>query len=627
MDNQLLNHETIPTSFGTVIHQEDKEIFTFSDVETHKLAEKWNFTLVGKFSQGIPEVKYIRKLLDSLKLKGTVNIHILNIKHVLLIFSHEEDFSKLWLHPLWHIESFIMRMFRWSPRFSVHRESSIVLVWIKLPGLPIHLYDKRALLSIAKLIGQPIQIFKKTALQAKLLVALICVGLDITKPPKDCVLLCINSEIRSQKVVYESSPKYCIRCYHLGHTVDSCYIIGNALRPVKQVQEASLPQDLPDPEVSKPSTNDTSIPEHTINHSETISQVNVSQINVPSKDIISPITTHENQFAFLQVDTENLEVPPPKSSSPPKSGPSHNSGASPVSGSSHNCGSHPVSIHPESGIISMSKAPHPDSPSSSKQPLEDSLVNVLCKLDLELAESQAKKTNGFTQKWGGDILVERDHDQLLYVQLSSALFPCNLYASFVYAKCTRRDRRPLWDELRDISAFLEDNPWVVGGDFNCFVFDSVRTGSDTNRSLDMAEFSELISNCGFIDPGCTGVSLHTWVRNGLFERPDRFLLSPDWHGTFPKSSVTHLSRVWSDHAPLLLQASLSITKPIALFRHVFGDIFANLNAVEFVVHTAKMNCDASPTPTHLVALRKATAKLTLATKIEGDFWHQKSSCK
>ncbi|KAK6141820.1 hypothetical protein DH2020_024436 [Rehmannia glutinosa] len=80
-----------------------------------------------------------------------------------------------------------------------------------------------------------------------------------------------------------------------------------------------------------------------------------------------------------------------------------------------------------------------------------------------------------------------------------------IHAGFVYAKYSRWDRGPLRDSLGNLSTALDNCHWDVRGDFNCFINDSERTGSQTNRTHDMEEFSELIADCGFSNPihGCT----------------------------------------------------------------------------------------------------------------------------
>ncbi|KAL0445293.1 UNVERIFIED_CONTAM: hypothetical protein Slati_2252000 [Sesamum latifolium] len=92
-----------------------------------------------------------------LGLKGTVNVGRLNLKHVIIRLSNEEDFTRLWLRGEWMFDSFHMRVFKWSPDFDPQIESPIALVWIRLPGLSIHLFEKNALFTFAAKIGKPLE--------------------------------------------------------------------------------------------------------------------------------------------------------------------------------------------------------------------------------------------------------------------------------------------------------------------------------------------------------------------------------------------------------------------------------------------------------------------------------------
>ncbi|KAL0448788.1 UNVERIFIED_CONTAM: hypothetical protein Slati_1435200 [Sesamum latifolium] len=115
----------------------------YSSEETKYLASRLKFSLVGKFSHGLPNLNFLRNRIIKLGLKGTVNVGRLNFKHVLIRLNNEEDFSRLWLRGEWTFDNFHMRVFKWSPDFDPQTESPIAPVWIKLPGLPVHLFEKK----------------------------------------------------------------------------------------------------------------------------------------------------------------------------------------------------------------------------------------------------------------------------------------------------------------------------------------------------------------------------------------------------------------------------------------------------------------------------------------------------
>ena len=72
-----------------------------------------------------------------------------------------------------------MGLFKWSPVFSVDVESPIAPVWVSLPGLPIHYFAKGALFSIARLIGEPLNMDTSTVALVRPSVARVCVEVNL----------------------------------------------------------------------------------------------------------------------------------------------------------------------------------------------------------------------------------------------------------------------------------------------------------------------------------------------------------------------------------------------------------------------------------------------------------------
>lgn len=267
----------------------------------------------------------------------------------------------------------------------------------------------------------------------------------------------------------------------------------------------------------------------------------------------------------------------------------------------------------------------------------------------------------------------QDTDQLLHVRISSGLFPRPFELTAVYAKCTRMERRELWDSFKSLAESVGDAPWLAGGDFNCILHESERIGGLSDRRLDMEEFGDMVSDCGLTDAGFSG-SPFTWERNGLKERLDMMFYSDQWLDMFPMISVSHLSRTWSDHAPMLITADAQLERLPSAFRfqsmwvrhtdfqrtvaqvwgfpchetgmlrlqtklrrlkqtlkwwnwNVFGDIFKKKQQAGQAVLEAEQIYDRDPNPLTRMILKKATAELNLILHMEEDFWRQKSACR
>lgn len=136
-----------------------------------------------------------------------------------------------------------MRLFKWTLAFRCYEESSIVLVWISLPYLPIHyLSSKDALFAIASTIGKPLRVNHATATVTKPTMARILVEYDIAMPL--ILEIWIGEEDLSfwQDVMFENVPTYYSACKHLGHADGDCYIANPHMRKPPRQKEKVKPQ-------------------------------------------------------------------------------------------------------------------------------------------------------------------------------------------------------------------------------------------------------------------------------------------------------------------------------------------------------------------------------------------------
>ncbi|KAL6565178.1 hypothetical protein OROMI_016628 [Orobanche minor] len=197
------------------------------------------------------------------------------------------------------------------------------------------------------------------------------------------------------------------------------------------------------------------------------------------------------------------------------------------------------------------------------------------------------------------------------------------------------------------------------------------TGGGSAR--DMEEFNDVLLNSSLTDGGFVG-SPYTWYSDGVWQRLDRILISPEWYTTFPFLSIRHLPKYKSDHNSLLCQFSNIISKPKSSFRfqnmwvkhHLFlptvkeswdlysnsrgmlklleklsrlkytlkewnklefGNIFDKIDEAQYAVDVAENNFDLDPNTLNLVHLKKMNANLTLTLSMEEVFWKQKSHVK
>ncbi|EOX98243.1 Uncharacterized protein TCM_007050 [Theobroma cacao] len=140
----------------------------------------------------MPRLTDIRKSFVGLGLSGAYNVRWMNYKHILINLSNEQDFNRIWRKQTWFIANQKMRVFKWTPDFETEKESSIVPVWISFPNLKAHLFEKSALLLIAKAIGYPLYVDEATANGTRPSVARVCIEYDCLKAPLDSVWIVVS---------------------------------------------------------------------------------------------------------------------------------------------------------------------------------------------------------------------------------------------------------------------------------------------------------------------------------------------------------------------------------------------------------------------------------------------------
>ncbi|XP_027118705.1 uncharacterized protein [Coffea arabica] len=183
-----------PIQLRPVTSYKGEAAVIFSREDADRLASPFRWALVGKFSHGRPSLEDIRKFLATLNLRDHVSVRLLDYRHVLIKCSAEVDFNRLWTRGIWQLGRFPMRVFRWTRDFHVQKESSLAPVWVTLPALPVHFFDKHSLFSILSPVGKPLFLDAATAAGTRPSVARVCVEVDLVKPICSRVWVAVEGE-------------------------------------------------------------------------------------------------------------------------------------------------------------------------------------------------------------------------------------------------------------------------------------------------------------------------------------------------------------------------------------------------------------------------------------------------
>ncbi|KAK4381639.1 hypothetical protein Sango_2948100 [Sesamum angolense] len=130
-------------------------------------------------------------------------------------------------------------------------------------------------------------------------------------------------------------------------------------------------------------------------------------------------------------------------------------------------------------------------------------------------------------------------------------------------------QRELWQALSNFSGSINDEPWLVGGDFNAVRDLSEVCGTSGDIRLAMNEFNECILNTGLVALPMRGERF-TWHNcsddgRSLWKRLDRFLANDKWMEQWPDVFYDCLTPRTSDHSPLVLSGNCR-RPPVSMFR-------------------------------------------------------------
>ncbi|KAA3485757.1 reverse transcriptase [Gossypium australe] len=152
------------------------------------------------------------------------SFHLMDIENgYYLVKLHSiHDYTKVLSQGPWLVYGQYLTVQPWTKEFRPSQPfPSIVMAWIRLPGLPGHLYKKKIIEKIGGLIGKVVRLDLNTDSRTRGRFARMAVYINLNKPLTAQVL--ING--MKQRVEYESLPAICFNCGKYGHTKDFCPLI------------------------------------------------------------------------------------------------------------------------------------------------------------------------------------------------------------------------------------------------------------------------------------------------------------------------------------------------------------------------------------------------------------------
>ncbi|KAL8474343.1 hypothetical protein ACS0TY_030982 [Phlomoides rotata] len=126
----------------------------------------------------------------------------------------------------------------------------------------------------------------------------------------------------------------------------------------------------------------------------------------------------------------------------------------------------------------------------------------------------------------------------------------------IYASCEVKDQQELWGEVQGWIKDKNQESWCVCGYFNAILHPSERKGRGRFiNHTGCRQFRSFIEEAELTDLPLLRRKFTWYKDNGAScSRLDRFLILAKWCARWPNAKQSGLKRIFSDHAPIILES-------------------------------------------------------------------------
>lgn len=229
MDEDLWNDEDLPENrwYKEVeepgqheIGKDGVPIIHVSDKDLADWSKPWEDTLVVNVLGKKVNYKVLEnKINRDWARKGTVKIIDMPRGFYAVQFGSKDDYKHVLFQGPWMVADHYIMVQRWRPNFirSATKESKVA-VWLRIPELPLELYNDNFLKRLGNVLGKFLKIDRLTSVHSRGQFARICVEMDLAKPLIPKIL--VRGETLS--LAYEGLHSVCFKCGVYGHRMEVC---------------------------------------------------------------------------------------------------------------------------------------------------------------------------------------------------------------------------------------------------------------------------------------------------------------------------------------------------------------------------------------------------------------------
>ncbi|XP_070017110.1 uncharacterized protein LOC142172446 [Nicotiana tabacum] len=223
-----------------------------------------------------------------------------------------------------------------------------------------------------------------------------------------------------------------------------------------------------------------------------------------------------------------------------------------------------------------------------------------------------------------EVTILYNMTQQLTLRLTHTETHVELILTLVYAKCNRIERIELWDSLYAMTSDMTA-PWLVGGDFNV-IWDEEEKFGGLPVSL-IENFSGLeVTHLSKIGSNHCPVLLKCDIETPPIKKSFRFLNFWTKHETFKDLVKENWNADFSANPFCIFNFKLKkLKKTLSTWsRATYGDIFQKIASLEEVVLVHERHFEVNPTQMNRQRLQQVQVEIMKYLALEEEFWRQKA---
>ena len=196
---------------------------TFLDTDVGTYKDRWRFSLIGFIAGKFPGYTSISTFVTN-SWKCPVNFSMHDSGWLIFTFNSELDMLNVLNGGPYHVLGRLM-ILKIMPEFFDFDTADMVRmpIWIRFPNLPLQCWSPLCLSKLASVVGKPLRLDTPTSSITRLSYARVLVETDLSADLPNLITISLpNGASMSQKVQYESLPRFCKKCRSLGHNTSAC---------------------------------------------------------------------------------------------------------------------------------------------------------------------------------------------------------------------------------------------------------------------------------------------------------------------------------------------------------------------------------------------------------------------